>query len=75
MTEQNIQSIKDAIKAQKWDKSSYVYAINGMLPYYWGDGEGRYKADVIAYFYQLVETRFSAIKGYTTFKHLSINNN
>lgn len=72
MTLEQVQKIKDAIKAQKWDKYSYVYAINAMLPYYWGDGEGRYKADVIDYFYELIETKFNNIKGFTTFKNLDI---
>lgn len=70
MTEQNIQAIKDAIKAQKWNRSSYEYALNAMLPYrYWDVYK---KPELIANFYEAIETRFNAIKTFTTFRHLSI---
>lgn len=66
--------IQKAIKAQKWDKSSYAYAVHGMS--HWdviGFFPDQYKkAEVIARFWELIETKFYMIKDYTTFKNITL---
>lgn len=68
MNEQTIIAIQNAIKAQKWNRSSYEYAMNSMLPYrYWDVYK---KAELIEIFYKTIETKFHLIKGYTTFRNI-----
>ena len=63
--------IESAIKnaSYKWLKNDYIYSINSMLPYYWGDGTCYTKNEVIQYFYTLCETKFFVISNFTTFKN------
>jgi hypothetical protein len=72
MTTEKMDQIKSAIKAQKWDKSSYSYAIGGMDPfnpkslYY----DSYKKEEIVKEFYKLCETKFRNITHYTTFKNI-----
>lgn len=63
--------IEAAIKSQKWDRSSYEYALNAMLPYrYFSDSSIYKKADLIELFYKTIETKWDKIKDFTTFKNI-----
>ena len=63
--------LEQAIKAQRWDRSSYEYALNAMLPYRCFNDSSIYKkAELIELFYTIVPTKWNCIKGFTTFKHL-----
>lgn len=62
----SIDNIKAAIKAQKWDKYSYVYALNAMKPHSFYD---RYKKQyLIDLFFEEIESKFRCIAHFTTFK-------
>ena len=64
----NKEVIASAIKAAKWDKASFHYAVSFMRPA--GDfiGYDWYtKKELVEQFWSLVETRFSVIAGFTTF--------
>ena len=72
MTTEKMDQIKSAIKAQKWVKSCYGYAIGGMDPF---NAKSLYcdsykKEEVVNEFYRLCETKFKSISGYTTFKNI-----
>lgn len=63
--------LEQAIKAQKWDRGSYEYALNAMLPYrYFSDSSIYKKADLIELFYKTVQTKWNSIKSFTTFKNI-----
>lgn len=70
LTPQQIEAIKGAIKAQRWDKHSYQYALSGMD--HWGMWEYStlLKKEIIERFYLMIETKFYLIKHYTTFKNI-----
>jgi len=66
-----IEKIKQAIKAQKWDKASYEYAINAMNP--WTIIDGMYlKKELIERFYREIQNpkKWACIKNFTTFKNI-----
>ena len=65
------EKIKQAIKAQKWDKSSYEYAIHAMNP--WTNISGLYlKKELIERFYRDIQEpkKWNCIKNFTTFKNI-----
>lgn len=65
------EKIKQAIKAQKWDKASYEYAIHSMNP--WTNICGMYlKKELIERFYADIQEpkKWACIKNFTTFKNL-----
>lgn len=66
--------IQIAIKANKWDKSSYAYAVHGMS--HWDTcgmfPEHHLKTEIVARFWELVDTKFYLINSYTCFKHIKI---
>jgi len=67
----NIEEIKQAIKAQKWDKASYEYAIHAMNP--WTYISGLYlKKELIEKFYADIQEpkKWARIKDFTTFKNI-----
>ena len=65
------EALQEAIKAQKWDRSSYEYALNAMLPNRcFSDSSIYKKAELIDMFYEAVETKWSSIRNFTTFKNL-----
>jgi len=70
-TEADLDKIKLAIKAQKWDKYSYFYACHGMDHYGYMWVESYKKAEWIEIFFKLLPEKFHLIKDFTTFKHLS----
>jgi hypothetical protein len=71
----DIEKIKQAIKAQKWDKASYAYAIDGMNPWIFPIS-GMYsltlKKELIERFYKDIQDaeKWARIKDYTTFRNL-----
>lgn len=65
--------VAKAIKLQKWDRSSYEYALNYMLPYrYFSDSQMYKKSDLIELFYKSIqdEDKWNKIKNFTTFRNL-----
>lgn len=65
------EQLEAAIKSQKWDRSSYEYALNAMLPYRcFNDSTIYKKSELIEIFYETVKTKFNSIKSFTTFKNL-----
>lgn len=65
------EKIKQAIKAQKWDKASYEYAIHHMNP--WTNIYGMYlKKELIERFYKDIQDakKWACIKNFTTFRNL-----
>jgi hypothetical protein len=66
------EKIKQAIKAQKWDKFSYEYAIKHMNAHYMSHGYMGKKADVIERFYNDIQEpkKWNCIKDFTTFKNI-----
>jgi hypothetical protein len=65
------EQLEKAIRSQKWDRSSYEYALNAMLPHrYFSDSSIYKKADLIELFYETVPTKWNAIKSFTVFKDL-----
>ena len=65
------QQLEKAIKSQKWDRSSYEYALNAMLPFRCFNDSSIYKkADLIELFYKTVTTKWKCIKHFTTFKNI-----
>lgn len=63
--------IEQAIKQQKWDRSSYEYALGHMLPNrFFNDSSIYKKADLIELFYKTVPTKWNCIKSFTTFKDI-----
>ena len=66
------EALELAIKAQKWDRGSYEYALNAMLPYRcFSDSSIYKKADLIELFYATIPTKWDSIKGFTTFRSLT----
>jgi hypothetical protein len=64
--------IEKAIKNAKWDRASYEYALNHMLPHRcFSDSSIYKKAELITLFYEAIQTRWGAIKDFTTFKNLT----
>jgi hypothetical protein len=68
----DIEKIKQAIKAQKWDKASYIYALEGMNLHSYGAFDMRKKPEVIEIFYRHIQepVKWARIKDYTTFRNL-----
>lgn len=65
------EALEIAIKAQKWDRSSYEYALNHMLPYRcFSDSSIYLKKELVELFYETVKTKWNNIKSFTTFKNL-----
>ena len=65
------EQLEKAIKEAKWDRSSYEYALNHMLPYICFSDSSMYKkAELIELFYETVKTKWNSIKSYTTFKNI-----
>lgn len=71
INEANKDLIKQAIKNQKWDRSSYEYALNSTLPYRYFDIYK--KPELIELFYKTIETKFKFIAGYTTFRNIQFS--
>ena len=70
-TAPSITVVQKAIKEQKWDRSSYEYALNTMLPHHiFSDSSIYKKADLIKLFYDNYEAKWNTIKGFTTFRDL-----
>lgn len=66
--------IQKAIKAQKWDKSSYAYAVHAMD--HW-NSKGFFpdhclKTEIVAEFWKLIDTKFYMINSFTCFKHITL---
>jgi hypothetical protein len=66
------EKVKEAIKAEKWDKFSYEYAIKRMNAYYLPHGHMGKKAEVIERFYKDIQNpeKWARIKDFTTFKNI-----
>lgn len=66
------EKIKQAIKAQKWDKFSYEYAIKHMNTSYLQHGHMGKKAEVIERFYADIQEpkKWARISNFTTFKNI-----
>jgi len=70
--------IEKAIKAQKWDKYGFQYAISGMdvhSSYGTIFGDSYYKKEIIEKFWELCETRFYRIADFTTFRNNEVLQN
>lgn len=61
----SIDNIKAAIKAQKWDKYSYVYALNAMEPHRAWDVYT--KKHLVEIFYEYIQHSFRSIARFSTF--------
>jgi hypothetical protein len=67
----NLPRIKQAIKEAKWDRGSYEYALNAMLPHrFFNDSSIYKKQQLIELFYKAIETKWHCIKNFTTFRNL-----
>lgn len=65
------EELEVTIKAAKWDRSSYEYALNHMLPHrYFNDSSIYLKKDLVELFYETVKTKWNNIKSFSTFKNL-----
>jgi hypothetical protein len=65
------EQLEIAIKSQKWDRGSYEYALNAMLPHRCFNDSSIYKkAQIIEIFYETVKTKWPLIKNFTTFKNI-----
>lgn len=67
----NTEAIQAAIKAQRWDKASYVYAMDNMFMYrYWDSYK---KPELIERFYEAIKdyNNFRKIEKYTTFRDIN----
>lgn len=63
--------IEEAIKIAKWDRGSYEYALNAMIPHrFFNDSSIYKKSEIIEIFYKAIETKWNLISGFTTFKNL-----
>lgn len=63
--------VEHAIKAKKWDRSSYEHALDCMLPYrFFNDSSIYKKAELIELFYETIKTKWGKICGFTTFRDL-----
>jgi hypothetical protein len=70
-----IEKIKQAIKAQKWDKASYEYAVDAMNPWIFPISRMyslKLKKDLIERFYADIQDaeKWARIKDFTTFKNI-----
>lgn len=64
-----IQLVVDAVKAAKWQRSNYEYALNNLMPWhYWC----QYKLpELKEIFKEQIKTKFYLIADFTTFKSLN----
>lgn len=71
MTQADKDKIILAIQKDHWDKYSYQYALTAMNPHgVWLHGTEK-KQYYVDKFYELCETKFHCIKGFTTFRNLT----
>jgi hypothetical protein len=64
--------VEEAIKSQKWDRSSYEYALNAMLPHRCFNDSSIYKkSELIELFYKALPSGWGTIKSFTTFRYLN----
>lgn len=72
----NIETVKTAVKAQKWDKYSYAYALDHIYPHslYAHSLDIYKKVELVEKFYTAIQdpAKFARVKSFTTFRNLDV---